>query len=122
MKIKCLFEIPILSSELDSAIEIVIKGLDITLILKYFDEKNKVLKIRFDTVLCHMHTSQSFTKALLNAYDTIVEIEDSEWINEIKKLNEDEFNFWKLKHYAIYLEDLGMYQFLARGYDVTTEE
>jgi len=45
MKIKKLFKIPVSSLELSNKIEMEIKGLDITLILKYFDEKNKVLKL-----------------------------------------------------------------------------
>jgi len=55
---------------------------------------------------------------MFDAYDTLVEIEDSKWLNELKELNEEEVNFWEVKHYAIFLEDSRMWQFIASGYDI----
>jgi len=63
-----------------------------------------------------MHTSERFTRTLLNAYDTLVEIEESDWLNELKELNENDFSYWNLKHYTIFFDKIGMYQFVAKGY------
>jgi len=130
MKIKKLFEIPVSSFDISKGISMEIKGLELTIVIKYFDKKNKVLKIHFDKVQCYKHTSSRLTKEIYYTqepnqfviYDTLVEIEDSEWLNELKELNEEEFNLWKLKHYAIHLDDFHVWQVIASGYDITKEE
>lgn len=119
MKINKLWELPILSSELEEEVKLETDNANTILFINHSKIK---IKIIFDTALCHLHTSERFTKAMLNAYDTIVEIEDSDWINELRELNRSDFDFWKLKHYAIYIEKMGMYQFIARKYEVIMEE
>lgn len=66
--------------------------------------------------------SSTFTIDSLNAYDNIVELRDSEWLNEIEKINKRDFEFWKPKHYAIKLADDGMFQFIAREFTVKEYE
>jgi len=68
-----------------------------------------------------MHTSERITRALLNAYDTLVEIEESDWLNELKELIENDFSYWNLKHYAIFFDKIGMHQLVAKGYKIELE-
>ena len=34
------------------------------------------------------------------------------------KINLDDFSFWKPKHYVLYLDRFGMYQFIAQSFEV----
>ena len=114
-----LWELPILSSELEDEVKFVVENANATLILNH---DSALIEIRFETTLCHLHTSERFTKSILGAYDAIVEIEESEWIKELEELNSSDVEFWGLKHYAIYIEKMGLYQFIAEKYEVVLEE
>ena len=59
-----------------------------------------------------------FTSELYDAYDKVVEVIDSEWLEELKKVNEEDFSYWKPKHYILYLDGFGMYQFIAQSLEV----
>ena len=39
-------------------------------------------------------------------------------LEELKKINLDDFSFWKPKHYVLYLDRFGMYQFIAQSFEV----
>lgn len=47
---------------------------------------------------------------------------DSEWLDELKGINKEDFDYWKPKHYIIYLDGIGMFQFIAQGYEVMEHE
>jgi len=47
-----------------------------------------------------------------------VEVIDSEWLEELKSINPENFYFWNPKHYALYLDRFGLYQFIARLFEV----
>jgi len=118
MIIKKLWELPILSSQLENGLQISINGMEVSLSFTYLADENieKEVELKFDSVLCHLHTSERFTKAMLDAYDTVVQIEESDWLNELKKLNERDYEFWKPKHYAVYFDGIGLYQFIAKDF------
>ena len=118
MEINKMFELPMLSSELDEEIRVEIENFNVNIIVTYFDTNERKLIICFKNALCHIHTSKRFTKQMLNAYDKIVEVVNSEWLSELQKLNEIDFAFWKPRHFAIYLEKLGMYQIIAQEYEI----
>jgi hypothetical protein len=60
------------------------------------------------------------------AYDTLVEIEDSSWVDEIKadtaerriKLGEK----WGMHDYMIYLDSAGCFEFIAESWEALPEE
>ncbi len=119
MEIKKIYELPMLSSNLHQNPVINLNGINISIELDGGDVNNvhKKTKLLFKNVLCHMHTSERFTKNMFDAYDAVVEIIDSRWIGELKKMNERDFNYWKPKHFAVYLEGVGMYQFIAKEFE-----
>lgn len=83
------------------------------------DEDNLVkIAITFVSVLCIKQTSARFTPKLYDSYDRIVELTDSDWLMELKEINEEDFDYWKPKHYVLYLVGIGMYQFIAQTYEV----
>ncbi len=124
MEIVKLYELPMLTSNLYQEPSITIHNMNIAIELMGgdVDNKNKRVKLIFKNVLCHMHTSERFTKKMLNAYDTVVEIKNSYWLKELKKLNERDFQFWFPRHFAVYLDGIGMYQFIAKNYEVIEYE
>lgn len=121
MIVKKIFELPMLSSLLNHEPELLIRGLDISMILDGKDpsDANRHVCLSFKNVLCHKHTSERFTAEMYDAYDTVVEIVDSEWLMTMKKMNETDFNFWQPKHFAVYLDGMGLYQFVAKGFEKT---
>ena len=119
MRTNKLWELPILSSELEDEMNFEVENANAILTLNH---KSVSIRIKFETALCHLHTSERFTKSILGAYDAIVEIEESEWIKELEELNSSDVIFWGLKHYAVYIEKMGLYQFIAEKYEVDLEE
>ncbi len=79
------------------------------------DEQNKLRKIviRFNSVLCNKHTSARFTPKSYESYDRIVELVDSEWLMALREVNKGDFNYWNPKYYIMYLDGVGMFQFIS---------
>ena len=121
MKTEARYELPIFSSGLKEDPIIETKNLNVKLVLDGYDDEDQEKKviIQFENVLCYKYTSTSFTQTLYGAYDKIVELMESEWLNELKQVNKDKFNYWGLKHYVLYLDGIGLYQFIAQRYETT---
>lgn len=122
-----LWELPVLSTCLyDNGVNLYYAKANATLTFDYYDQNDndQVYNggIFFETVLCHRHSSERFTKSLMNAYDTLVEIKDSQWLKELKGLNETDYGFWKLKHFAIYFDGYGLYEFIAKTAEPLTAQ
>lgn len=124
MQINKLWSLPILSSEIEEGVKISNDGMDIILsfICSLESDRQKKYEIRFESVLCHMHTSERFTPKMFDSYDTVVSLEDSEWLDNLKNLNSRDFEFWKPKHFVIYFDGSGQYQFIAREFAVIEKE
>jgi len=124
MQINKLWSLPILSSEIEEGVSISSDGMDIILSFKCLLEssRQKKYEIRFESVLCHMHTSERFTTKMYDSYDTLVSLEESEWLNNLKILNSRDFEFWKPKHFVIYFDGSGQYQLIAREFIVSEKE
>ncbi len=124
MKREIKYELPIFSSSLEQDPVIESKDMNMAIELMGMDEENRLRKIviKFNSVLCNKHTSARFTSKLYDSYDRIVELVDSEWLVELKSVNKEYFNYWNPKHYVIYLDEVGMFQFIAQGYEVRQVE
>lgn len=118
------YELPIFSSTLEKAPVVESKNMNRGIELIGVDEKNRLRKIViwFNSVICSKHTSVRFTPKLYDSYDRVVELVDSEWLEELKGINEEAYNYWKPKHYIMYLDGVGMFQFIAQGYEVIENE
>ncbi|MDD4688791.1 MAG: hypothetical protein PHE51_03470 [Eubacteriales bacterium] len=124
MKSYIKYELPIFSSSLINNPVVKPEDMNIILELTGFDEKDKLKKIiiQFNSVVCYKYTLAGFTPKLYNSYDKIVELKESEWLQELKNINQEKFSYWKPSHYIIYLDEVGMFQFIAKGYEVTEYE
>lgn len=120
MKNEIKYELPIFSSNLEQDPVIKSKDMDMEIELIGMDEENRLRKIiiKFNAVLCNKHTSARFTPKLYDSYDRIVEIIDSEWLVELRDINKENFNYWNPKHYIMYLDGTGMFEFIAQRYEV----
>lgn len=118
------YELPIYSSSLEEDPIIISKNMDIKIELIGFDDDNKLKKVMicFKAVICHKYTSTRFSTKLYDSYDRIVELTDSGWLEELKKINEEDYNYWKPKHYLLYLDEVGLFQFIAQDYEVIEDE
>lgn len=118
------YELPIYSTTLEKDPVVESKDMDIEIELIGVDEENRLrsIVIRFISVICSKHTSARFTPKLYDSYDRVVELVDSEWLEELKGINEETYNYWKPKHYIMYLDEVGMFQFIAQGFEVIENE
>jgi hypothetical protein len=100
------------------------EGLIVSLYLRGFnDEEDREYKvnINFITTMCYLHSSVRFPYTGVhydNSYEQIIILNDSWWLKKIEEINKSEYLYWKLKHYAIYFHDDGMYEFLAQDVEV----
>ena len=120
MKSEIKYELPMFSSNLENEPQIEIKNMNIKIIIKGYDENNVICEtgIKFISVIAFKQTSARFTPKLYGSYDKVVEVIDSEWLEELKRINEEDFSYWKPKHYILYLDGFGMYQFIAQSLEV----
>lgn len=118
------YELPMFSSNLISEPNIIIKNMDVEIIIEGYDDEELFSRIciKFSSVLGMKHTSARFTPEMYGAYDKIVQLSESEWLKEMQKLNNDDYCYWKPNHYVMYLDGMGLYQFIAKSIEVTKNE
>ena len=114
------YELPMFSSNLVSEPNITIKNMDVEIVIEGYDDEDNLSKIGivFSCVLGMKHTSARFTPNLYGAYDKIVQITETEWLKEMQKLNNEDYSYWNPKHYVMYLDGIGLYQFIAKSVEV----
>jgi hypothetical protein len=81
--------------------------------------------LQFYRVLAHRHRADIFCTAwhIKDAYDTLVEIEESSWLNELKTSAPDDWNeAEKLHHYMIYFDGSGCYEIIGNSWESLSEE
>ena len=124
MKSEIKYELPVFSSSLEKNPIIEFEDMNMKIELIGMDEESRLRKIviKFNSVLCNKHVTARFTPILYDSYDRIVELLDSEWLEELKNINKEYFNYWNPKHYIIYLDGAGLFQFIAQGYEVIEHE
>lgn len=117
---KVKYELPIFSSTFENDPVIKFQDMDVLIELTGADEENQQrhITIVFKRVVCSKHTSASFTVKLYNSFDTIVELIDSEWLNELKSINNEKYEFWCPRHYIVYFDGIGMLQFIAQDVEI----
>jgi len=53
------------------------------------------------------------------SYDTLVEVEDSQWIQELRSETEAQWrNKWEMHHYMIYLDSAGCFEVIAESWSI----
>ena len=125
MTTKKLWKFPVPSTAIRET-KLICSGTGAQLLFSYDDiHHNDVLLhsgITFDMPQAYRHSSEAFVTSLMDAYDYLVEVEGSEWVAGMKKTNPRIADFWKIKHYAIFLKSNGLFEFIARGFKMLGTE
>ena len=122
MRAEKLWEFPVPSTCIaEGGVKLIYPGGDAWLLFDYYDESKEDAVfnsgILFDAVQAHRHASEKFQFSS-EAQDTLVEIKDSEWVAQLREKNKKIADFWNIKHYAIFLDSNGLYEFIARDYRI----
>lgn len=84
---KILYEFPMLTQTLVEPPLVEIRGMCVQITLKGWDLQDNIhcAKLVFEKVQCYSHTSERFTESILNAYDSVVEVMNSDWLRAMEK-------------------------------------
>jgi len=79
--------------------------------------------ISFERVRAYRRRAESHcTVWHLDAYDTVVEVEGSEWVAELlEAMPEDMRDMFEMHHYMIYLDSSGCYEVVAASWQFLPE-
>lgn len=94
---------------------------------QYFNDDNNLCKetISFQHARAvRERTEKSCTLWHIDkAYDTLCEVIDSSWLKEINQDTDELWrDHWQMRHYIIYLEDLGCLEVIAESWKLHFEE
>jgi hypothetical protein len=81
--------------------------------------------LRFLAVRAHRHRAENHCTSwhVEGAYDTLIEIEGSEWVAELRALSmARKMGDREMHHYMIYLDSSGCYEIVAQSWEVLLEE
>ena len=130
MKAKEIWKFPVPSTSMHSCeARLSHTGADSLVQFDYYDKDQDIVVnsgILFECVQAHRHLCEKFlgakseevVKTRFEAYDTLVEYEDSDWVMELREVNKAIADLWNIKHYAILLDSSGIFEFIARGYKI----
>jgi hypothetical protein len=78
----------------------------------------EVGEFAFDWVRAYRHRAESHcTEWHIDAYDRLVEVEDSEWVAELlDAMPEDMRGLFVMRHFMIYMDSVGCYEVIARSW------
>jgi len=117
---KPLHTIPVPSTSFTS--EAYFDGQGITPAIRFDYEKDGVTHkggIKFSKVAAIRIRAERCCKSchIEGAYDTLVEIEGSSWIDEIRADTQEMWrNKWEMHHYMIYLDSVGCFEVIAESW------
>ena len=120
-----IFEIPCCSTDLTYEVSTTYEKSD--WILRFaFDREGKGFRsgIRFNSVMAYKYLNAFHCTAWhIDAYDTVVEVSDSDWVRSAyAAMDENQRkNLQKLRHFMIFFDDGGAYEALAQSVDLLTE-
>jgi hypothetical protein len=92
-----------------------------------FDREGALFEsvVRFHKVRTGRWLAESHCTAwhIEGAYDTIVEIEDSSWVNELQSTQPPGTRRpWVLRHFMLFLDSAGYFEFVAESWEVLPDE
>jgi hypothetical protein len=81
--------------------------------------------IRFDKILATRTRAERCCTAwhIEGAYDTLAEIEESQWVNEMRCDTSEQWrDRWQMHHYMIYFDSVGCFEIIAESWAAIAEE
>lgn len=122
--VKPLFTIAAPSTSIYSGVKLSHPGGILTI---YFDYKRdgKIYQsgLSFDKVRAYRYRAESHCTEwhIKEFYDTLSEIENSQWVESIKKDTPSDIK-WGMKHYIIYFDSAGCYEIIASSWKELSEK
>lgn len=81
--------------------------------------------LRFEKVRAYRWRAESHCTGwhVEGVYDTLAEVENSEWVAELTMVEpEDARGFWVMHHFMLYVDDDGCYEVAAESWEMLSEE
>jgi hypothetical protein len=123
MEIKNLWELPFPSTYLHN-VHFIDKTADPLIVFDYCNQSHsdKICNggILLDGAQAYRFTSDKFSQQLNCAHNTLMEYNNSKWLNELTKINPEIAlsDFWYIRHFAIFFDNYGLYEIIARDYKI----
>jgi hypothetical protein len=123
--VKRLYTVPVTSTQFDLGGPYMLAGA-----IRYcyqIDGANRRSGIQFNRVFASRRYSEKTCKVwyIEVAYDSLVEIENSDWVEELQAdTSETQFRLgqkWEMHHYLIYLDSFGSFEAVAESWEVLPE-
>ncbi|HEY8696090.1 MAG TPA: hypothetical protein VIM02_00605 [Rhizomicrobium sp.] len=123
MNKKTLFTLPIASTTFEGGGAFLCRG---AILFEYFrDGSLRKSGIQFENISALRERAEPSCTAwhVEGSYDTLVEIEESPWLAEIiSDIPEVLRPKWGLRHYMIYIDSSGCFEFIAKSWKALEEE
>jgi hypothetical protein len=117
---KALHTIPVPSTSLAAEAYLDEKGSSPTIRFSYFnDGAKRDGGLKFERACATRTRAERCCTAwhIDGAYDTLVEIEDSPWVDEVRSdMNPQWRDKWEMHHYMIYLDSAGCFEIIAASW------
>lgn len=120
-------EIPGPSTAINSSVRLEQVGTVLTVTFTWFDldtERTVPCSVVFTGVRAHAHRSESATDAwrIEGAYDTVCEVHDSPWLDEVVAMTRknSRHDVDALKHFLLFLDGAGSYEAIAVSWELRT--
>jgi hypothetical protein len=119
-------ELPVASTSFTSDVDAVTTGGAMT--LRFTFPRGGVTYrggVRFEKVRASRWRTESLCSAwhIEGAYDTIAEVEGSEWVEELQAAEPDHHRgFWTMRHFMLYIDSAGCFEAVAGSWALLEEE
>lgn len=110
-------QIPVASTDLLPPVRFEVSGSEIRLLFNYLSDGKRLQSgFEFLGVRAHRHRAETHCTEwhIAEAYDTLVEVSESEWAREVRADTAEGWkDHWLLRHLMIYLDSEGCFELLA---------
>lgn len=123
-----LMKIPVCSTAFEHGVDMHFDGGVATLRFDYVDIERDGKFFRSGLKIIHPKATSHRVEVAcrpehVNAYDTLVEVRDSEWLRAVvADIAEGWKDKWELHHYRIYFASDGCYEYIAESWEALPEE
>jgi len=117
---KTLYTVPVAS--VNFTVEAYFDGAGISPAIRFGYKEDGVAHqggVVFKNVLAMRKRAERCCKAwhIEGVYDTLVEVEDSQWVEEMRADTTEQWrNKWEMHHYMIYLDSAGCFEVIAESW------
>lgn len=120
-----LYSIPVASTDFTREAFLDCSGINPTIRYGYRAEQGEILSgVEFRVVAAFRYRNEGCCSAwhIEDAYDALVEVAPSAWLEEVGKDVPEHFKAdWHPRHFMIYLDSVGCFEFLAEAWEAAPE-